>query len=121
MRVTYDQNYAVSSIEYDFIFDVYDKAMKKPSMNMKITYSELNSAERMYTNISPQQYTKVDNMKVLIDIDAKLRSMKNTDEGEFDLNVYQTGGGFSYTEKNDIKYGYRDGKYFYDIVSDNGE
>ena len=124
VTVTYDKEYRVTVMEYKFIFDIYDKAKNKPSLTAKAKYYNYNSAERDYTNISPQQYTYIEDINILTKIEKTLEEKKNATENTIYVNasqmVYSGSQGSSYSERDTVNYGVKDGKYYYDIQSDIG-
>jgi len=123
VKIVYDKEYLVSLMTYVFEFDMPENAKYKPSASVSMKYSEHNSAKRIYTNISPTQYKKTEHIKAVIELDKKFKEMRKANEGAFDLEASQTVSGTgspeqSYNEKDKIKYGYRDGAYYYDITAD---
>lgn len=112
-------DYLVRDMKLEFVFEQDPDSDKLPLVVATTTYSKYNSATHVGDDPDVANYTAIENVKVLTDIDKMLAKIKNTKDGKFTLNISQqvkVGNNTSvYSEKDVVEYGENENGYFYDI------
>ncbi len=117
--ISADKKYNITEMNISFSFNPLD-IDNVPSVSAKITYSKLNEAEPIAMSI--EGYTKVDDVSILPEVSSMLGDIERKSNGAFDANFDQKvliGGTQSvplYSQKDVVKYGKTDGKFFYEVV-----
>lgn len=121
VTVVADANYRVAQIKIEFVFK---ESSNVPSFSCTADYSQYNEAVAELDYLNVKKYTKVDDIRVLRDIEDMLDERSESESGEFTLDIQQfvkdrNGKHLSsYTEKDDVSFGEGADGYFYDIVLD---
>ncbi len=116
-----DAEFNATELALDFEFK-QTAGTKLPEISVKGTFSKYNEAEIKSASINPDQYTKVDDVRLLDDIDELLTARTEAEEGEFTLTISQSVkvmGESQYSQEVDhVVYGVGSDGYFYDIDAD---
>ena len=113
-----DANYRATQIKIDFMFE---EAKNAPAVSMTANYSQYNETCTPSASLNTEDYTKVDDIRVLDTIEDLLKERNESDSCKFTLDLKQlirTSEGKQlsvYTEENSISFGEGDNGYFYDI------
>jgi len=130
VKVTMDigEDYLARRIEAKLVFEQVIDSDEAPSATVIQTYSKFNEATRRETPSDLGEYTRVDSIKVLQEIDDMLSRIERSKDGKFTLTSDQEvdigGNKATMTEKDIVEYGVGENGYFYDIdtsISMNGE
>lgn len=116
-----DADFNAAELALDFEFKQTSGATL-PEISVTATYSKYNEAEIKSAAINPDQYTKVDDVRLLDDIDELLSARTEAEEGEFTLTISQSVkvmGESQYSQEVDhVVYGVGSDGFFYDIDAD---
>lgn len=116
-----DAEFNATDIAFDFEFKP-TSGTKLPELSAKGTYSKYNEAEIKPAAINPDQYTKIDDVRLLDEVEELLAARTEAEEGEFTLTISQqvkVMGESQYSQEVDkVVYGVGKEGYFYDIDAD---
>ena len=118
MEITIHANadFTVKDMEFKMIFA---NESTTSTFTMKAEYSKYNEATPIVDTLDVSQYTEVADCRLLTDIADMIEDLQEMENGSFALNLKQTistsSAENSYTEKDTVTYGKKDGKYFYDV------
>ena len=120
VRMNVSDEYLVSLVDIEFTFEQSIDSDETSVAKVEIEYSNIDSAERRAdTVVNASEYTEVDDIKILVDIEDMLDRINETKDGKFTLTIDQTvdiGGDVgSMTEKDIVEYGENENGFFYDI------
>lgn len=113
-----DKKFRIEKRKIVFVFDESDK---KPAVEIESKY-QYEDITRVVDLINPDDYKKTDNLRLIYDLDSKLDAMADAEEGAFDI-AFSTGVSHgthrlsTEGETDSVKYGIKDGKYYYDMTS----
>lgn len=113
-----DASYRAKQIKIDFVFE---ETKQMPTVSITADYSQYNEAISTTNSLNTEDYTQVDDIRVLDDIEDLLEELGESESVKFTLDLKQLvrasdGKQLSvYTEENKISCGEGDAGYFYDI------
>ena len=113
-----DTDYLATQIKMDFVFE---ETQNIPVVSITADYSQHNQAIDMPDSLNTENYTKVDNILMLNDIQKMLEDRCESESGMFTLDIQESvenaEGSLlsSYIEDNDITFGEGNNGYFYEI------
>ena len=111
-----DKKYRATQMKIDFVFE---ETKKMPSISMTMNFSQYNEAD-VVLDFLDIDYTKVNDIRMLSDIEEMLDARSESESGNFTLNIEETvrdpnGQSSVYMEDNTVSFGEDDEGYFYDI------
>ena len=115
-----NEDYLVKQMKMELVFAEADDM---PAVSVTMNYYQYNSASIAPDSLKTEDYRKVDDLKVLFELDKLLEELAERRYCNFTLDIEervedQDGNNLSeYTEENSILFGYENGDYFYDIDS----
>lgn len=113
-----DENYYVKRMELEFVFE---EESKTPTIEISMTYSAYDAAEKKATEPDVADYTKVDDIRLLTQVEDMLAERAECESGSFTLaltqSVTSTASTSSslYKETDKVTFGEDESGYFYDI------
>ncbi len=113
-----DADYRAKQIKIDFVFE---EAKNMPVVSITADYSQYNEAITTTESIKIEDYTKVDDIRILEDIEKMLEERSESGQCRFELDLKQLiraadGKQLSvYTEENDIVVAEGEDGYSYNI------
>ncbi|MBR2930589.1 MAG: hypothetical protein IKC32_05105 [Clostridia bacterium] len=114
-----DEDYLVRSISIEVIFDVEEGSEELPSVRITMDCSGYNEATPLVDELDVDDYTEVEDIHVLKELEDMLDEMSEREEGYFTLDtttrVSVGAQQVSTTEYDKIRYGEDDGAFFYEI------
>ena len=117
MEITIHANadFTVKNMELKMIFE---NESKTSTFSMTAEYSKYNEATPIVDTLDVSQYTEVADCRLLTDIADMIEDLEEMENGSFVLDLKQTISTSysknSYTERDTVTYGKKDGKYFYE-------
>ena len=117
MEITIHANadFTIKDMEFKMIFE---NESTTSTFTMKAEYSKYNEATPIVDTLDVSQYKKVADCRLLTDIADMIEDLEEMENGSFVLDLTQTiSTSYSkdtYTERDTVTYGKKDGKYFYD-------
>ena len=110
-----DTDFTVKAMELKMIFE---NESTTSAFSMTAEYSNYNKATPIVDTLDVSQYTKVADCRLLTDIADMIEDLEELENGSFVLDLTQTISTSysknSYTERDTVTYGKKDGKYFYE-------
>lgn len=123
-----DQQYRVKEMNIKFIFDEKNGEISAPSFELNSKYSNYNKATPITDTLNPEDYTEIEDCRLIFDLEDMIEDIENKKDGSFVLELEQTLSIPSlnqtqiYTETDTVSYGEHNGQYFYDIqINSNDE
>lgn len=117
VTVVTDRDLNMMSQVVEFVFA--EKA-KQPKFKASMTVSGIDTTEPK--NALIDGFAEVDDIIILEEIEDKIKEIENDEYGAFTLELSQTtkiGATTQITkETDDVRYGYKEGQYFYDIKAE---
>ena len=118
-----DGEFRVTEMKIKFIFDEDNETIKEPSLEMTAKYANFNAATPITDTLNPEDYTEFLDCRLLTEFEDMIEALEEKKDGSFTLNLEQKMSGFklgssqTYTEKDTVAYGEKNGSYFYDITA----
>lgn len=123
MRITFIANadYTVKEITLELIFDVEETDTAIPVCKQVQKFSKFDSAVKVLEGIDPSDYTEVDDVECLGDVEEAIDEFAASAEGSFELDIKQTtkvgSQSVDYVEKDMVTFGKVNGSYTFRIES----
>lgn len=123
LEVTYviDSKFLTKSVNMNFVIAEGAAHAKDSYIKVDIAYSNYNSAEPKANRHQTEDYTLVD-MQLLDEVDALLDELIGREEESFVSEIKQTKTHFGIADKlteiDDVKYGTKNKKFFYEISAE---
>lgn len=117
MEITIHANadFTVKNMELKMIFE---NESTTSTFSMTAEYSKYNEATPIVDTLDVSQYKKVADCRLLTDLTDMIEDLEELENGSFVLDLTQTlstsSSKSTYTERDTVTYGKKDGKYFYD-------
>ena len=117
MEITIHANadFTVKDMELKMIFE---NESTTSTFSMTAEYSKYNEATPIVDTLDVSQYKEVADCRLLTDIEDMIEDLEELENGSFVLDLTQTISTSysknSYTERDTVTYGKKDGKYFYE-------
>lgn len=126
IHMALDEKYRIVQVQYQFVFDKNPKNKIEPRYSLTVNYSNYDAAASVSEKLAGEEYTPVEDVTLLTEIDRQILQWAKQDTNMFVWNYSQTlsVGGIqsSYKEEASGKYWHQDGKFRYDIsVNRNGD
>lgn len=122
--ITADEDLNATELKLDFAFEQTPGETSLPEISVACTFSKFGEAVIDPSPIDPEKYTKVDDIRLLDEIDDMWSSRLEVSEGEFTLTLSQSVtvmGESQYAQEVDkVVYGTGSDGYFYDIDAETG-
>ena len=119
VTLTANADYYVQNMQITLSFA---EGENKPQFSIAAEYTGFNSTQFDPTMLNPQEFTTVDDIRILTALTDALQQRQNAANGQFTLgmtNTYDCMGQVSVSTETDIvEYVSRDGWYSYSIASD---
>ena len=117
MEITIHANadFTVKVVEFKMIFE---NESTTSEFRMKAEYSKYDVATPIVDTLDVSKYTQVADCRLLTDIADMIEDLEEMENGSFVLDLTQkllASYSSTYTERDTVTYGKKDGKYFYDI------
>jgi len=124
IRVDANKDYCATSLRIEFELNVVEGEKEIPSYVFLSEYSEFNSARKMA--FGTKDFSEVYDVRFLDTFSEKLEELYNNERGMFVLDVnnqIKVNGitKLEEIEKDIVKYGKYDGKYYYNIIAETAE
>ncbi len=120
ITITADALFRVQKLEYALVFS--KKATAGTMLKVNYMISKYNEAAINSAEIKTQQYTEVEHIQVMFDVEDQLEQILEKKSGKINLDVEQTLTRGEKTqdihEKYQIAYGQKNGSLFYNIEAD---
>lgn len=118
VSLTADADFRVQKLEIAFSFTVEDEAVM-PHFLVTAEYSGFNSAVFDTSKLNAEEYTEVDDVRILQTLNEAMRARMDAVNGKFTLdikNTYEIQGQTNSAQESDIvTYGRKNGAYCYAI------
>ncbi len=115
-----DADFLATRIDITFVFEENENEDEQASIKIAVDYNKINEAEPKKEIPNVSEYLEVD-FKELDKIDRMIKEYEKIDEGSFKFETGQKlivlENTTEYGEKNEVSYGEKDGKFFYEITS----
>ena len=121
MKVTINTTpeYLIDDITIAFVFSEKPKYSRENVLSMSIDYTKYENVEKITSGLNTEQYTKVDDVRILDKIDELIEKRKTEKSGSFDLELKQKvsarGEKSEYVEKDEVTFGVDDNGYYYEV------
>ncbi len=121
ITITADESFRYKDITMDFSFDVDENTSTSPKISVKTEYSGYNETSFDVEKLKPEDYKQIDDVRILDKVEDGIEKLQNAQSGKINLEVTQSrtllDNTDTYSEKDVISYGVKDGGYYYDIDS----
>lgn len=115
-----DADFLVQKMEFSFDFTVEDEGMA-PTFLVTAEYSGYNTAVFDATKLKTEEFTEVDDVRILESLQSALKDRQDAASGKFTLDLkstYQMQGQTSASQEKDVvTYGRKNGAYYYNITA----
>ena len=105
----------VQKMTLDFVFEESESDENTPEVSMSLIYSSYNDAEKESDKINESECIRVADLITLLKVDKTIKEKYTEDNGEFTLKLEQSILDQKFTETDSVKYGVKNGKYYYEI------
>ena len=116
-----DNQFKIQEMTVSFVFSEDDTA-QQPFFEIKTQYSNYNKAQPITDSLNPDSYKKIEDCRLLFDFENMLKKLEDAENGSFVAQTEETVSiikkTLSCSATDTVSYGKKDGKYFYDIVSE---
>ena len=118
MTLSADAEYHATKIELEFVFEDKKNA---PAVSITIDFSKYDAAVRQTEQLNTENYTKVEDIRLLKQVEAMLEEMTERENGSFTLSLTQltrsstSPNSSTYKETDEVTFGEGESGYFYDI------
>ena len=116
-----DADFVVTRIDITFVFEKKEDETEENYIKIAVDYFDINEAEPQKEIPDISDYLEVD-FKEFDKIDSMIDARAKDEEGSFYIGTSEkltfSGNSSEYKEKNEVCYGEKDGKYFYEISSE---
>lgn len=118
VKLETDQQFQVEKIEISFLFDAEEMAGEAmPTFSVTAVYSGFNTTTFDSAVLKVEEYTEVDDVRVLNDVSEALQERQNAASDQFRLMIKTTydmpGQNSTYVENDIVEYGRKNGAYCY--------
>ena len=123
MEVSIEADEAFRALKFDctFVFDTEEGDENIPQMTITSKYSSFNEFVPDPEAINESEFQEIEDIRILGDISDKMNDIRNAKEGSFELEIEQkvtfAGDSSHYKEKDTVKYGKKNGAFYYDITA----
>lgn len=117
INVVANELFLATKMEIELVFD--EESTAKPVMKFSAEYSKHNQVVPDRTMINEGSYAKVDDVRIIENVEKAVKALKNARNGSFVLDVKETitalGEQNTYTEKDTVSFGEENGGFYYNI------
>lgn len=119
VTVLADTEFRAKQMSIKLVFEIEEDSTVIPEFAVTNNYSKFNEAQPNPDAIKTEEYTEVDDVRVLDNVEDSIKDIQNASSGKFKYDLKQStrvyGQTSTYTEKNTITYGKENGGYYYDV------
>ena len=115
VKMVINSDLLVKKMTMDFVFEESESDENTPEVSMSLIYSSYNDAEKESDKINESECIRVADLITLLKVDKTIKEKYTEDNGEFTLNIEQSILDQKFTENDNVKYGVKNGKYYYEI------
>ena len=128
IKVTFqtDEDFYVTDIALEFEFDTDEDAKVTPTLEVRMKLTAMgDEVTRVTDTIDASKYKEVDDLAICKEITQLIKDRYEAEEGSFRYVQEQTvkvmGQTEKFTETDTVRYGVRDGKFYYDVTAEYDE
>ncbi|MBE6904588.1 MAG: hypothetical protein E7480_08290 [Ruminococcaceae bacterium] len=125
VNIVADADFRIKTIKTDFSFDVDENTTTLPRFSMIEEYSSFNEAKFDTQKLKAEEYTQVDDVRVLSYVEDGIKVIQDAATGKFTLDISNSttilGQTETTTEKDIVSYGKKNGAYYYDVEAKTDE
>ena len=125
VKVTFltDEDFCVTDISMEFEFDTEEDAKQTPALNVRMKLEAMGDAVvRVTETVDPAKYKEVDDLAIRKEIDRLIEERYEAEQGSFryvqDQIFKAMGQTEKFTESDTVKYGVKDGRFYYDVKAE---
>ncbi len=101
VTIEISKDYMFNKITLEPVFDVQEGAYYQPKVSITMTFSQFNEAERITKGFSTQQYTQIESLLLLNELEQMIDDRADAKKGSFTYTASQTVTFMAQTEKQD--------------------
>ena len=125
VKVTFltDEDFCVTDISMEFEFDTKEDAKQSPVLNVRMKLEAMgDGVVRVTDTVDPAKYKEVDDLAIRKEIDRLIEERYEAEQGSFryvqDQIFKAMGQTEKFTESDTVKYGVKDGRFYYDVKAE---
>jgi len=118
--VATDAEFRCLSLSVKLFFDVDESSTTKPEFSLSSSYADFDTAAFDPTLFVPEEFTQVDDLRILEDLPKAMEELASATEGKFsaDLVLKTTVEGYGESEAgqhSQVSFGKKNGSIYYDL------
>ncbi|MBQ8696561.1 MAG: hypothetical protein IJ519_02470, partial [Clostridia bacterium] len=125
ISITVDAEFHAKVFTINVVFDVDEDDTLAPVMTMESTYSGFGTTEPNYDQLKTEEYTEIDDVRILDDVSECLDDFLSAKSGEFVVDSSQTisvmGEEDVYREKDEVSFSEENGGFIYDVAIESSD
>lgn len=120
VEVTADEEFHCTAMQITFVFVEEEGSDVKPLFTAKDTFFDFGTASFDPAELKTEEYTQVDDLAVVFDLEKEIKTLQSAKKGSFTLNITNTvdimGQKIPTLETDVVSYGVKNGAYYYQIA-----